>query len=138
MKQEYSAGIVLYKEQNGERQYLLLQYAAGHWDFPKGHVEKGETKEEAALRELFEETGLTTTIDPSFVEQFSYIFTAPDTIVRRKTVYFFIGKATETDVKLSHEHKGYAWLSYPEAQKQLTYENAQQLLATIDAYLHES
>ena len=50
------------------KKVLLLQYATGqkegewdlqgHWDFPKGHVDKGETEIETATRELEEETGI--------------------------------------------------------------------------------
>ena len=59
---EKSCGVVLFNEQK----VLLLQYATGqkegewdlqgHWDFPKGHVDKGETEIETATRELEEET----------------------------------------------------------------------------------
>ncbi|MHB1005946.1 MAG: NUDIX domain-containing protein [Chloroflexota bacterium] len=37
---------------------VLRHTAAGHWVFPKGHVEPGETDEQAAVREVAEETGL--------------------------------------------------------------------------------
>ncbi|MFH1332713.1 MAG: NUDIX domain-containing protein, partial [archaeon] len=63
MIKEKSAGVIVYN--NGE--FLILQYTAGHWDFPKGHIEKGETERETALRELKEETGIT---DAFFVKGF--------------------------------------------------------------------
>ncbi|MFZ5500518.1 MAG: NUDIX domain-containing protein, partial [Candidatus Micrarchaeota archaeon] len=56
MPDEKSCGIVLFSEDGG-RLYLLLHYTAGHWDFPKGHVEADESEAETALRELLEETG---------------------------------------------------------------------------------
>lgn len=37
---------------------LLMIYRKGWWDLPKGHVEQGETTEQAAVREVEEETGL--------------------------------------------------------------------------------
>ena len=37
---------------------LLSIYRYEHWDFPKGHIEEGETDEEAAMREVTEETGI--------------------------------------------------------------------------------
>lgn len=40
---------------------LILQHASGHWVFPKGHVEFGETQLQAALREVAEEAGVTAT-----------------------------------------------------------------------------
>ncbi|MCX6798480.1 MAG: NUDIX domain-containing protein, partial [Candidatus Diapherotrites archaeon] len=58
MPHELSIGAVLFKRDSREPLFLLLHYAAGHWDFPKGHVEKGETERETLLREVREETGL--------------------------------------------------------------------------------
>ncbi len=58
MKSEKSCGIVVFREELPERLYLLLHYEEGHWDFPKGHIEAGETEKEAAFREVYEETGI--------------------------------------------------------------------------------
>ena len=69
--QERSAGTVIVC--NGE--YLLLHYESGHWDFPKGKIEEGETPEQAALRELKEETGIEDAeILPGFTEGIKYFF----------------------------------------------------------------
>lgn len=54
MKKEKSAGAVIIND----KKVLLLHYSSGHWDFPKGHIEKGETELETAKREVKEETGL--------------------------------------------------------------------------------
>jgi mutator protein MutT len=127
MKHQYSAGIIIYKKENNTILYLLLQYGAGHWDFPKGKIEAGETKQEAALRELKEETNLTAQIDNAFEETIQYIFMYNHEKTT-KTVYFFTGQALTTDVKLSHEHTDYAWLSYQNSLEQLTYDNAKEIL----------
>lgn len=129
MKQIHSAGIIPYKINNGTLFYLLLHYSAGHWDFPKGKIEAGETKEEAASRELQEETGLTAHLHNNFEETVHYIFTDYDKKLAKKTAYFFIGKVTTNDpVQLSYEHTNFMWLSYKDALKQLTYDNAKILL----------
>lgn len=128
MKHQYSAGIILYKKEHDTILYLLLRYGAGHWDFPKGKIEPGETKQEAALRELMEETNLTAHIDDTFEETFDYIFTDYDKKPTQKTVYFFTGQAIKTNVKLSHEHTDFTWLSYKKAFEQLTYDNAKEVL----------
>ena len=54
MKHEKSCGAVIIKN----NKVLVLQQVAGHWGFPKGHVEKGETEVETAIREIKEETNL--------------------------------------------------------------------------------
>jgi hypothetical protein len=48
---EVSVGAVVFTGEKNKRQYLLLHYPSGHFDFPKGHVEVGETEEETLRRE---------------------------------------------------------------------------------------
>ena len=136
MEHQYSAGIITYKTDNDHIEYLLLHYGAGHWDFPKGHIEVGETQQEAAHRELKEETGLTAQLDDNFLESFSYMFrSGPHKELVQKTVYFFIGKANPGSVHLSDEHTDYQWLEYKQAVEQLTYDNAKNLLKKAHKHL---
>ena len=69
MVDERSAGAVVFIADN-ETEYLLLHYTAGHWDFPKGNIEAGETERQAATLEIREETGIT---DVEFLEGFRQI-----------------------------------------------------------------
>ncbi len=61
---EKSAGAVIFKQRKGITEYLLLHYPSGakakkeYWDFPKGHLEKGEKELDTVRREIKEETGL--------------------------------------------------------------------------------
>ena len=56
---ESSCGAVIFHDIKGEVRYLLIKNKrSAHWGFPKGHIERGETKEQTALREVQEETGL--------------------------------------------------------------------------------
>ena len=51
---------------------MVKHRAGGHWAFPKGHVEKGETETETAVREVLEETGVPIEIEPGYRETNSY------------------------------------------------------------------
>tara|TARA_Y100000996_G_scaffold49633_1_gene33998 strand:- start:581 stop:991 length:411 start_codon:yes stop_codon:yes gene_type:complete len=133
---EKSCGVILF---NGQK-VLLLQHPdsdkAGHWDFPKGHVEDGENNSQTALRELAEETGI---IDVELLSNFnhkiSYKLTKGGKIVS-KEVTFFVGITNQTIVSLSHEHQAYAWLNYESAINRLTYNTAKETLeASYDFYL---
>lgn len=112
----------------------MLHYPHGHWDFAKGKIEKGETKEQAALRELKEETGLTATIIDGFERSFDYFFKQDNELIKKK-VYYFIAQTESQEITLSFEHIGSAWLTYDEAINRLTYENARALLKEVDAFL---
>lgn len=128
---EKSAGVVVFRRNGSNKEYLVLKYGARHWDFAKGHLEKNETPLNAALRETKEETGLNVKIIEGFKDKISYIFRTnySEGQVIYKEVEFFLGEVNfEDEVKLSHEHSKYKWESYDKAMKTLTYENARKIL----------
>ena len=136
---EKSCGALIFRNEGGKRSYLLLHYAGGHWDFPKGHVEVGESEEQTARREIREETGISSIeFLPGFHETVSYSFRHNTGEVAQKQVAFFLAKTDEKLVRLSDEHIGFAWLSYPSARKKATYENARNLLEKAEKKLSEA
>lgn len=134
MIEQQSAGIITLSRKNDEEKYLILHYLSGHWDFPKGKLEPGETQHQAAHRELQEETGLTAEILPGFQESLTYTFKERGKVIR-KTVTFFVGITQEQPIRLSREHTGYLWLSYEKAHEKLTYQNAKDLLKKAHEFL---
>lgn len=143
MPVEKSAGTVIFRKEQGIVKYLLLHYPStvrrakkDYWDFPKGHIEKGEKEKETVKREVEEETGLK---DLKFIDGFKewikYFFRHKQKIVF-KIVTFYLAK-TETDkVKISGEHIGYDWLSYEKSIQQLTFKNAKEVLKKANDYLN--
>ena len=138
MKKEESAGIVVYRQDPETKKlyYLLLHYIGGHWDFPKGKIEDGESLEQAAEREVFEETGLHVTPIKSFSDSISYYFRNGQGIIVDKKVTFFVGETTGFQVTISSEHKGYEWMEIGPALNRLTYNNAQKLLGMANQFIH--
>jgi 8-oxo-dGTP pyrophosphatase MutT (NUDIX family) len=138
MQRERSAGFILYLEpgpKQPSRRYLLLDYGR-HWDYAKGHVEKGEDDLAAAVRELAEETGIDDA-EPitGFAHELEYFFRHPKRGLIKKTVIFFVARARDEEVQLSDEHVGHAWLPYDQALKRLTYKNARAALEAAEAFL---
>ena len=136
---EVSAGAAVFRTEDGKRSYLLLHYPSGHFDFPKGHVETGETVEEALARETEEETGISSLrILPTRTDvRYFYVARGEERgwrIRERrglwifKVVHFHPVETDESSVRISHEHTGYVWLPYEEARRKLTFENARKVL----------
>ncbi|MBI4709271.1 MAG: NUDIX domain-containing protein [Candidatus Portnoybacteria bacterium] len=149
MPTEKSAGaVVFYKEKDGQIKYLLLKHRAGHWNFPKGLIEKGEKLEETALREISEEAGLSDlTLIPGFKETIRFFFKVKydyqikerglkmgETVL--KFVTFFLAESKNKEVKISFEHEDFEWLSFNEAMEKLKgYKNGQEVLRKAREFL---
>lgn len=132
---EKSAGAVTFRKEGNKVHYLLLHYEAGHWGFPKGHIEKGESLEEAALRELEEETSVSDVSPVSgFKGHLRYFFKRAGRGVF-KTVTYFLVETKQKEVKLSLEHDRFEWLPFGQALEQLTFQDTKQVLKKANEFL---
>lgn len=134
---EKSAGAVVFRKENKKIKYLLIQYKAGHWEFPRGMIEKGETLEQTARREIKEETGLK---DIKFIEGFKEwikFFFRRNEKTTMKIATFLLAKTETEEIKLSQEHKDYVWLRYKKALKKLTYKNSKKILKKVNDFISE-
>lgn len=138
MPKEKSCGAVVYIQHKEGIKYLLLHYEAGHWDFPKGNQEKNEKEEQTAAREIKEETGIE---DIEFVNGFKetikYFYKRNGETVYKEVV-FFLAQSVSDKVTLSKEHIGYAWASYENALKKLTFNTAKELLRKANQFLYKT
>lgn len=129
---EHSAGVVLYRQMKEGREYLLLHYPGGHFDFAKGHIEGDESEQEAAYRELKEETGIENIIwIDGYKEKIEYIYRRFGEL-SLKDVVFFLARTEQKKVTISHEHQGSVWLPYKEALQKLTFQSAKDLLSKAE------
>lgn len=139
--QEKSCGVIIFQEEGKNAfhkpdiKFLLLHYPSGHWDFPKGHVEKGEQEEETARREIEEETGLNDLeFEKKFREKIEYTYLREKRLYR-KEVIFFLAKTRTKNITISHEHQNHIWLPFEEVIKKVTFENARELLKKAQHFL---
>ncbi|MFA5135661.1 MAG: NUDIX domain-containing protein [Patescibacteria group bacterium] len=127
MPGEHSAGAIIYNVSAGTKFFLLLQYRQGHWDFPRGHIERGESPQETARREIEEETGISDLrFIPAFRSKNRWVFSYKGTLINKDAVYFIARTETKA-VKLSDEHRSYAWLDGPDALEKLTFGNTKKI-----------
>jgi 8-oxo-dGTP pyrophosphatase MutT (NUDIX family) len=104
------------------------------WSLPKGHIEAGETPEDAAVREVFEETGITGTILAS-LGTIDFWFMADDKRIH-KTVHHYLLEAQ--DVVLSDadaEVTEVAWVPLDEVAVRLRYADERRLVDRVHAAL---
>ena len=111
-----SCGVLPYRIVDGRKEFLLVfEQFSQCWSIPKGHMEAGETEVETALRELFEETGLTAQLDTSKTAVIEY----PISPVGRKQVVFYLGEVSGTPRTQEGEIEGFKWVGETELKDYL-------------------
>ena len=136
MRKEKSCGALIFrKSDNGTEMLLIKNRRGGHWAFPKGHVEEGESEVQTALREVKEETGLSVKLVDGFKEQVQY---NPSPFIQKKVVYF-MGLADKDDevVRQEEEVSEAKWISLQKVHHMLTFHNDKILVSKASKILEE-
>ncbi len=135
MNREKSCGAVVFTREDGEIRYVLVEQRSGQFSFPKGHVEAGESEEQTAYREIWEETGLRPEILPGFRDGETYeIRKKPGTI---KDVVYFIAEYSGQDFCPSEtDAVAVGLFSYEDALEKLPTESRKNILIRANAFLN--
>lgn len=123
---EESFGIIPVTRRGKSWQVFLVQLIAGHWGFPKGHANPGETPFDTAKRELFEETGLKVEklLSPDILEEFYLVNQS-----RQKRVQYYlclIQNPLEISIDKNEILEG-KWIDIESAPQVLTFEEGRKL-----------
>ncbi len=133
-KKEISCGIIpIYEYADGRKELLIVQSYHGHFGFPKGHREEGESFLDTALRESYEEVGIVPELileEPYFSEEY---------FIKRhgitKMVHYFLAFVEDREFHLQdREIQTASWVSFEEAQKIIQDESRLELLEKIKPY----
>jgi 8-oxo-dGTP pyrophosphatase MutT (NUDIX family) len=137
MRTVKSCGVVVFRREP-ELSFLTMKLA-NRFDFPKGHIEPGETEIECALRELWEETGIGHH-QVLLVEGFRCA-TRYHVRARRhggelieKTVVYFLGWVVGDPAIRPTEHDGYEWIPWPPGRS-LGFKALDEVLAAVGQHL---
>lgn len=138
METAVSAGAILFRDTRGKREYLLLKSRADDWEFPKGTVEGDEELQQAAIREVTEETGIEDfRLIDGFRDEYEYVFEVNGTRID-KTVHLFIAKSFVATANLSPEHTDLQWRDYEQARNTVTHEGPREILDRAHDFLDNS
>jgi bis(5'-nucleosidyl)-tetraphosphatase len=145
MKEDIAYGvIVFYIENDGnlncEIQFLILKQIQGHWSFPKGHADKGESKLETALRELEEESGIKDveliSDLPQILDEYTIKPGTPEET--HKVVEFYIGRVKNKDVEMQKgeifDHK---WITNETGNEVFTFDSSRRILKAAYSIVKE-
>jgi 8-oxo-dGTP pyrophosphatase MutT (NUDIX family) len=119
----HQSGAIVVRLDGTEPQVLLVTAKRNprNWIFPKGHIEKGESAEAAALREAKEEAGVVgKLIGPAGVLEYSFLGA-------KARVEYFLAEFTK-EAGPPEDGRARAWCGLDEAMERLNYKNNRKLL----------
>lgn len=128
-QRETSAGGVVYRLDGSVPLFLLIQDSYQNWGFPKGHLETGERADEAALREVREETGLADLSLRGTIETIDWYFRFRGRLIH-KVCHFFLMETgqSQTSPQKAEGITACKWVAYEEAATSISYGNARLVL----------
>ena len=133
---ELSCGPIIFNIHTDKPLYLLVQYPT-YWGFVKGKVEPGETEENTAFRETYEEVGLS---DLQFIGGFresqQFFFKGDNEIIRKEVVYL-LARTSSWKIKLSYEHLNFKWCTFEDALKLMRIKGTREILVKAHEYLQK-
>lgn len=142
--EEVSAGgVVIAPAARGFEVAIIARYNRGgrlEWCLPKGHPEGKETYEQAAVREVEEETGIIGSILTT-LGSIEYWFTVPSHRVH-KTVHHFLMEATGGELTIEkdpdHEAVDVAWVNLEELERILSFPNERRIVSAAKQVIQDS
>ncbi|MGD0993219.1 MAG: NUDIX hydrolase [Gemmatimonadales bacterium] len=128
--EETSAGGVVFRRtpENGAL-FLLIRDSYRNWGFPKGHVEPGEERADAARREVAEETGLADLVIHVPVQDIDWFFRFRGRLIHKTCAFYLMESAAgEVCPQKDEGITACRWLPFEEAFKTVSYANAREVL----------
>jgi len=137
-RNEYSSGGAVISVRDGSACVAMIATRGRtRWGLPKGAVAQGETSEAAALREVFEETGLQADIVKP-LDTIEYFFRAGDTLIRKKVDFYLMAHTGgELKPQLS-EVDDVEWVPLNEAIQRASFASEKRLLEAAQQELEVS
>ncbi len=132
---EKSCGAVVFTKDTESIKYVIIESKEGFFGFPKGHIEKNETEQETARREILEETGLQVDFLENFRTEDLHSFQCNRKIRMKKVVYFLASFSNQLPVAQKSELNSIHLMDYETALSSFQFESSKRILTEAHKHL---
>jgi len=142
MQRVISAGIIIFRRTKEGIKFLILYHGRNYWNFPKGKLEAQEKSWQAAVREVFEETGLQQN-ELRFVRGFRtqerFVYNqGKQKIFKIVILYLAETRQSRVTIATNEHHEGYGWFTVSEAKRIMgRYPESLKILTRANEFLHK-
>ncbi len=128
-REERSAGGVVIRRVGHSVDVLLIRDPYENWGLPKGHVERRESAEDAALREVLEETGLVCRVVGEALQTIDWFFRDKGVLVHKFCQFYLMESSDGEPVPATGEGiSDCRWFPLDVAIREITYSNAREVI----------
>jgi len=129
VREPTAGGIVFRRDKDGGVEMLLIQDHKDRWTIPKGHIEEGETAQQAAKREIGEEAGLNDVEVLGWLGKIHFRYRRIDKLVLiSQQVYLMRTNTDGTEIQKEEWMNGIKWFKYHDALDAIEYEDIGKLM----------
>lgn len=130
VREPTAGGIVFRMDKSGQDiEILLIQDSKGRWTIPKGHIEKGETAKQTAIREIGEESGLFHIQVLSWLGKIHFQYRRVDKLVLMTTQIYLVRALDDAEIPTKEQWmKGIKWFKFNDALNAIEYEDIEKLM----------
>lgn len=129
VREPTAGGLVFRRDKNGNVEFLLIQDHKDRWTIPKGHIEEGETAQEAARREIGEEAGLHDVDVLGWLGKIHFRYRRVDKLVLiSQQVYLMRVRTDGSEIQKEDWMNGIKWFKFHDALEEIEYEDIGKLM----------
>lgn len=129
VREPTSGGIIFRHDKKSDVEILLIQDGKDRWTIPKGHIEEGETAQQAAQREIFEEAGLSDVEVLGWLGKIHFRYRRIDKLVLMTTQIYLVRASSNTDeIKKEEWMNDIKWFQFNDALEAIEYEDIGKLM----------
>ena len=128
VREPTAGGIIFRHGPQGDIEILLIQDVKDRWTIPKGHIEQGETAEQAARREIAEEAGLADVEILGWIGKIHFRYRRLDRLVLMTTQIYLVRVVSGDEIQKEEWMKGIKWFKFNEALDAIEYEDIGKLM----------